>query len=891
MSSPLHVSIRGSIWRVRYRTALIILVSALIAGCGGGSDHTSNPTTPGVRLSQIDVEPSNRSIANGTSMEFTATGIYSDGTNQDLTTQVTWSSSDAGIATISNTVGTVGIATSVAAGTTTITAAMSGVSASATLTVTSAVLVAIDVTPSTLSLANGTSTSVTATGRFSDGSTQDMTDQVSWQSSSSSIATVSSSVPNNGLVAAMGVGSATITATLGSVSGTVSISVTSATLMSIEVEPALPSLAKGTRVQMSAVGRFSDGSLQDITQAATWNSSSSAVATVGNSGSDNGIVTSVAMGTVTITASLSGIDGGTTLTVTAAALTGIDITASDADIPNGTKLQLSAVGTFTDQSTQDITDQVTWTSSQTSIATVSNASGSRGLVSGHSVGSTTIGATLSGVNASFPVDVTNASLVSINITPPSFSLAAGLSIALKATGNYSDGSTLDLTDQVSWFSSDASIVQVSNASGSRGMADAVAPGIANISASFSGLSGTSYLTVTNATLMSIDVSPATPSVAAGLTLSFNATGHFSDSSTLDITQLVLWQSSDNGVATISNFDSTRGTITAVSQGTTTISATLGSITGTTPLSVTNAQLTSIQVTPANPAAVVGGTVQMTAIGAFTDTSQQDITSQVTWASSDTTVAGVSNAASSKGLVTGNGVGQSTITATFGAIQGSATATISSDPNSPVSLTAVAAPDLILNDGADASTITVTVKPADSGGVIADGTVIDFQITQGTGTLSAASAMTSGGMATVSLTSMDTGVVTVTATVHNTAISNFAAVYATPHLYDALSKSIVLSVMTQGNVVKAGSIFGFYITNHSNRQFDIDQYQFMDGATVLGTITSTSALNGGHLLAGETTGILFQLSQDRTDSGFSATYSLTDPVTATSFNLSVTYVLP
>src|SRR5437867_2948110 len=104
----------------------------------------------------IAVTPTTPSIANGTTRQFTATGTYSDFTTQDLTTQVTWSSSSTAVATISNAGGSQGLATSVAAGTTTIAATLGLVSGNTTLTVTAATLSTIDVTPTDPSIANGT---------------------------------------------------------------------------------------------------------------------------------------------------------------------------------------------------------------------------------------------------------------------------------------------------------------------------------------------------------------------------------------------------------------------------------------------------------------------------------------------------------------------------------------------------------------------------------------------------------------------------------------------------------------------------------------------------------------------------------------------------------------
>ena len=83
-------------------------------------------------LTSITVAPTNPSIGVGTPQQFTATGNYSDGSHQDLTNTATWTSSIPSVATINSS----GLATAVAAGSTTIKAAVGSVNGSTTLTVT-----------------------------------------------------------------------------------------------------------------------------------------------------------------------------------------------------------------------------------------------------------------------------------------------------------------------------------------------------------------------------------------------------------------------------------------------------------------------------------------------------------------------------------------------------------------------------------------------------------------------------------------------------------------------------------------------------------------------------------------------------------------------------------
>ncbi|MBU5637560.1 DUF3443 family protein [Geomonas sp. Red69] len=121
-------------------TILAVLVA--LSGCGGGK---KGPT-----LTSIAVTPVNSTLTVGTTGQFTATGTYSDNSTRDITSQVSWSSSVAGVATISSAAGTKGMATAVSAGTTTVTATLGGVTGSTNLTTTSSSTPAANVMPMTV---------------------------------------------------------------------------------------------------------------------------------------------------------------------------------------------------------------------------------------------------------------------------------------------------------------------------------------------------------------------------------------------------------------------------------------------------------------------------------------------------------------------------------------------------------------------------------------------------------------------------------------------------------------------------------------------------------------------------------------------------------------------
>ena len=192
----------------------LILIFLLIISCSGGGSNTSSTST--VTLASIAVKPLTPSIALGETQQFTATGTYSDSTIKDITTSVTWSSDNTTVATIGT---SSGLATAVATGTAKITATSGSISGYTTMTVTPATLSSIAITPANPGMLSGTTKQLTATGTYSDGSQQDLTTSVTWISSQTTIATISSTAGSNGLVTSIAAGTTTITASLGGISG------------------------------------------------------------------------------------------------------------------------------------------------------------------------------------------------------------------------------------------------------------------------------------------------------------------------------------------------------------------------------------------------------------------------------------------------------------------------------------------------------------------------------------------------------------------------------------------------------------------------------------------------------------------------------------------------
>ncbi len=424
-------------------------------------------------LTSIAVTPSKASVPAGLTQQFTATGTYADGTSAELTSGVTWSSSDPADAAIDE---SSGLAVGRLKGTTvTVTATVGSITGSTTLDVTDPVPMKLTVAPDTLSLPKGVTAQVTATMHYSDGSTADVTGSAAWSTSAGSVATVS-----GGAVTAAAQGSATITAMSGSLTATVEVGVTPAVPKSVSIAPSSLRLAKGTTGQLTATATYTDGTTVDVTATAQWSSSATGVATV-----SGGTVSAVAAGTAVITVKAGAASTSITVTVTTATLQSITVTPSRDNVPLGTTASFTASGTFSDGTVQDLTRDVQWSSSSTRVATVDDG----GVATTKAQGSTTVTATFGQVSGSAHLIVAAPARIGIAIVPGSISLAKGSALEVAVMGVYTDGSAHPVSP-ASLVSSDPAVARLTGV-----RLTAVADGSATLTATVDGYTATAKVVV------------------------------------------------------------------------------------------------------------------------------------------------------------------------------------------------------------------------------------------------------------------------------------------------------------------------------------------------------------------------------------------------------------
>ncbi|WP_323913114.1 Ig-like domain-containing protein, partial [Aeromonas caviae] len=154
-------------------------------------------------------------------------------------------------------------------------------------------------------------------------------------------------------------------------------------------------------------------------------------------------------------------------------------------------------------------------------------------------------------------------------------------------------------------------------------------GSTEVTASLDGVTSNAVrVTVTDAVLTTIQVTPPSVSVGKGQTRQLTATATYSDNTTADVTGSVAWLSDDTATATVIS-----GLLTGVEQGTAEVTASLDGVTSNAvQVTVTDAVLTAIQVTPPSVSVGKGQTQQLTATATYSDNTTADVTGSVAWLS-------------------------------------------------------------------------------------------------------------------------------------------------------------------------------------------------------------------------------------------------------------------
>ncbi len=318
--------------------------------------------------------------------------------------------------------------------------------------------------------AQATATTLDGAGNVLTGRT------VAWSSSNTAVATVSAA----GRVSTLAVGSVTVTATSEGRSGTATLVVTPVPVATVVASVSPASVIAGQSAQATATTL--DGAGNVLTgRTVAWSSSNTAVATVNATGR----VSTLAAGSVTVTATSEGRSGTATLVVLPVPVATVNVTLSPSTVAVG-DTSIAAATTLDAGGNVLVGRTVAWSSRDSSVATVD----ANGVVYAQSLGSTTITATSEGRSGSSTVTVVPPPVNSVTVSLSSVRAHPGDTLQASATTLDRHGNVLTGRG-VTWASTATSVATVN----SSGLVTARGAGYASIRATSEGITGSGTLTV------------------------------------------------------------------------------------------------------------------------------------------------------------------------------------------------------------------------------------------------------------------------------------------------------------------------------------------------------------------------------------------------------------
>lgn len=507
-----------------------LIVVFLLAGCGGGDSNDGAPSNIKKSLQEISIElmetpilgVSTLSVIVGQELSFKAIGKFDDGTIQDLTSSVSWFLDHPESIHINAS----GRAIGISVGKSTIKANFNGIiSNGITIDTISPHLQEITITFNRDNLPIGSLIQAKAIGIYENGITSNITSLVEW---SSSLALVS--FQKDGLLKPISVGIDVITASYqGIISSPRDIKVTDAIIESISISSKSTKIDKNLTTRFTATAIYSDNTEVDVTNSAKWSSSNVNIATVDNTG----LVNAIAVGNANIQASFSGkTSQSVTLNVTAPTLEKLEIITTKRHFFVTEEYYLKAQKLFSNGEREDVTKQVTWTSTYNKIIEIDHTGLMKALATGDSI----INASGFGlVSNDLMLTVNNATLTRIDILSPISSLKAGQISQLKVIAVDSANNMVDITDDASFNVSKSNVVSVSKG----GVVKALRPGFTTLNVQYQHLTS-SEIKIEVEDFNSINIEPAVFSLAPNQKLQLHAFGIYNEGEKIEVTNDVAW---------------------------------------------------------------------------------------------------------------------------------------------------------------------------------------------------------------------------------------------------------------------------------------------------------------------------------------------------------------
>jgi uncharacterized protein YjdB len=626
----------------------VFLLFSMLSGMTAASANSGAAPTAST-VASISISPPTLSLSEGATSPVTITATYSNGATADITNEVTWLNTSS-IATASN-----GEVTALSEGNVHLIAALGGKQSSMLVNVKNQAPYVTHLSTNLrsnilyMNVDDGMSKNVVVSAQFSNGTLVNVSEDAVYYDPLN-LVTV-----DKGVISPVDVGNTELLVVYGNLSATVRVMVTSSipdSLYQVRTNKSFQTTV-GSTVQATLTGTYMNSYDKTITEDIVWTTSNSDVAIV----SHTGLIEAVDNGMAIITATHAGKSASTRVIVGPYE---VDVVPSKplSSLVIGDVIMLSAIETYADGSTEDITSSAGWISSNSIYARVDSHTGKL-IASG---ARTIIISGKDSLSNPFTATVTIAGLAStdlwINSVSPTLMIGGMHDIILKEIRN--NNTIVDVAHSLPKYSSaDIAVAEV----------DAKGRIIARAT-------GTTVINVKYKTLEPIDIqvtvqAPIFPNIVGlmadppHLTLNMNESGtstiyaHYDDWTSVEVTNLDEWSSSDPSIATVSP----TGVITAVAEyGTAVITGTLDGVSTTIPIVISQTgnfpQLLDIAVLPSFKLLTVGSTQPLIIMGIFTLTNN-DLTHGGEFSSSNVEIATVD----SSGIITAVAEGSAVITAT------------------------------------------------------------------------------------------------------------------------------------------------------------------------------------------------------------------------------------
>jgi hypothetical protein len=580
------------------------------------------------QLQSMVVTPDRPLYAPGTVGASAATGFFSDGTHADLTSLVEWSSDTPAVVAVSNASGNWGRLTAAAQGTASISASYQDLEASSIVGVSTAKLLSLSLAPVVArGVVNG-QLQLEATGLFSDGTVQPMTRSVQWSLDDPQFGYFGAG--GSGSVTLLAAGLAEVQAVSGATRAREPLEIGPANPVQLEISPWWPDpLGLGTSLQLQAWATTDDGIIS--TAAPAWSSSTPSVV-ISASGllqGGNGAVPGLDGGVGTVLARASGLEASASAEVTGAPSVSLNIWPPQPVVPLGLEVPLQLERGYADGTIQDMSVLAGWRASDAGAVDVDT--GDRGgTVRARQPGSATLQALLPGRTVSVEVRTPEGNPTLLEIVPPILAVPRGNRAHLAAVAHWPDGTLVEVTSAAAWTPLPQGLAVAGNgpAAGTLLGLDA---GVVRVQAAFGGAMAEAAVTF-EPDAGTLELWPSAPNLAIGTALPIAVTLLSASGDSSDVTQDVVWTSSDPALALVTNAPGSTPQLVGRDAGQVQLLGRVDGLELRTSAGVTGAGLASLEVQ--GPSTLVTwAPTAFRAVGHFTDGSLQDLTRWVSWSSS------------------------------------------------------------------------------------------------------------------------------------------------------------------------------------------------------------------------------------------------------------------